>query len=744
MFQKFTVKAFSAAAVLLSVGCTTAPNHIFRPFYLDNGRSIATDASQRVIINTKTHPSSRPGRVNPERIVCAEPSPDVASIVANTFGFGLNILGKGNAAVSGGQASALAQLAERTVTVQLLRDQMYRACEAYANGAISGTEYSLLMSRNNDSMVTLMLGESASRLVGRQLASLTAEAGSESEATMPTILEAMENLVEASESESEAQDELTDAVEDAGQADAAAAGTDSDDSETAIEEVEETNEETENDLNDAEDEADDAKQEADAARAEAKNILKTTATPGGGGGFQELNEYAVGIAEQLTEMQEQFLDQGAEEHFISACVVELGRTSKQYSDYNDYYSEWPGDSEWMKDKNGNVVLNEEGEKISLFYDKEKRIVFTRKDYTPLQQQLINDLAMQHNVSGDIQYHFIAEVELSMFQKRALDWYYGLTDKEKFNLWGDENEPKLPKKKKKNGNVIVYFEGSKLEDVREVARRYRGYLDQRIAFIESLDDEESIEVFGQALRDSFEDEFDWMSRLTSSDRKRTDRIMRATFAIEDRERASFLAKVCLDWMKGTLIREHKINQSRTFFDFVEDVETIRNHTSQGTRSPGVSDGNSNPKLPSPDVTAMYEDYLACNKKTDATDKEICRIRVVGKYYGSNSSPKPNGAGAIEALSGSHVVQFATYDSKPKLDEGWNKIEAKLGDDLTKDWKRHINETKVGGKTKYELQLGPFKSNDAGKEYCKKALPKITSIGGQCITKKAPKKSSGQAP
>ena len=86
-----------------------------------------------------------PGLVNPKRVVCAEPSPDVALAIAQSFGFGISIFaggsGQGAGSGSGATAEGIAQLGERTQSIQLLRDQMYRACEAYANGAITGTTY---------------------------------------------------------------------------------------------------------------------------------------------------------------------------------------------------------------------------------------------------------------------------------------------------------------------------------------------------------------------------------------------------------------------------------------------------------------------------------------------------------------------------------------------------------------------------------------------------------------------------
>ena len=695
-------KAGLIAAFISLTGCTTAQQSIFRSFDLDDGRSLATGASQRVIINTNTHPSSRPGRVNPERIVCAEPSPDVASIVANTFGFGVNVLGKGNAAVSGGQATALAQLAERTVTVQLLRDQMYRACEAYANGAISGTEYSLLMSRNNDAMVTLMLGESASRLVGRQLANLTAAAGSDSEASMPALLEALNNVVETSEQESEAQDELTEATDDAGEADAAAAATDSDDSETATEEVQEENEETEDALSDAQDNVDDAKEEAEEARATAKNILTATATPGGGGGFQTLNEHAVGVAEQLTEMQEQFLAQGAQEHFISACVVELGKTSKLYADFNHY-----GDWVWNEE-------NYDWEWVVPEYNPYSDLTFVKKDYNTIQYTLMNAIDKRYNLNGEPTNNYKAHRRLTEFELRALNWAYrnqkhpdviavGLPIDEPFTAEHDKNI----------AATVTLFMQKVVTDYRVLAE---------------LQDGGTVETLGEELRKAFRDESEGLSDLFIDETDKTDRLLRATMAIEDRERASFLAKACLAQFSDDNFweREDEARRYRDFFDFVEDVETVR----KGASMPRARPNNSGANTPAPkaDIAQMYIDYIKCDNETDPkapADVEICRVRAIGKYYGGATSQRGGGErGAVDPKSGTHVVQLASrqYSTdeakktvKAALEKEWESIKEKNVERL-KNKKEAIEESEQAGKKFLSLIVGPYKSNAAAKKFC----------------------------
>ena len=136
----------------------------------------------RVVHRTKvekTDPISN--RIEPEHVTCAEPSPDVATAISQSFGVGLTAAGKEPkssieaelaASVASSNAQSVAQLGERLATIQMLRDGLYRACEAYANGAITPTTYTLIVSRIDDLMVTLLSTEIAGGPFGRELAAL--------------------------------------------------------------------------------------------------------------------------------------------------------------------------------------------------------------------------------------------------------------------------------------------------------------------------------------------------------------------------------------------------------------------------------------------------------------------------------------------------------------------------------------------------------------------------------------------
>jgi hypothetical protein len=168
------------ATALPLAGCGTWENAftIYRTTHLDSGVSPITDAKQRVVVNVPA--SGHVGQNKPKRIICAEPSPDVAQVLSTAIDAAIRAdvqgRGSGSGRLSASAAASIAQLGERFASIQLLRDGLYRACEAYANGAIRDTTYALLLSRIDDVMVTLLSGEMAAGAFGRNLAAISGQA----------------------------------------------------------------------------------------------------------------------------------------------------------------------------------------------------------------------------------------------------------------------------------------------------------------------------------------------------------------------------------------------------------------------------------------------------------------------------------------------------------------------------------------------------------------------------------------
>lgn len=178
-------------------GCAEL-NSIYRTTDLSGTTSILTDAKQRIITSTPVTKQTLQGHIDPQRVLCAEPSPDVAQAISQSLSASFEAVGKASGSLSEASSESVAQLGERLGTIQLLRDKLYRACEAYANGAISATTYTIMMSRLDKTMATLMLGEMTAGAFGRRLASLAGSAGAGARsANLDDVKNAQKNVKDA-------------------------------------------------------------------------------------------------------------------------------------------------------------------------------------------------------------------------------------------------------------------------------------------------------------------------------------------------------------------------------------------------------------------------------------------------------------------------------------------------------------------------------------------------------------------
>jgi len=185
---KFTRQIFATGALgLIAAMCGACSSA--EMWSTHGGHMLVTTADYRTINQTSTGSRSVQGRISPNYITCAEPSPDVAKAVStalSTSASGGVTLPNGvtadvAAAVSRAHAEALVQLGERLATIQLLRDGLHRACEAYANGAITDTTYAVMLSRFDKTMITMLVSELAAGGFGRSLAMAGAESDGHAE-----------------------------------------------------------------------------------------------------------------------------------------------------------------------------------------------------------------------------------------------------------------------------------------------------------------------------------------------------------------------------------------------------------------------------------------------------------------------------------------------------------------------------------------------------------------------------------
>lgn len=114
--------------------------------------------------------TTRPGfGIGAPPVLCSEPSPDFATAFGSTLKAGANGGAGGVTAGLTGQADntqAITAAAGRTAGVVALRDGLYSACQAYANGLIGKDAYALILSQYGNLLVALATGTPASAAAG--------------------------------------------------------------------------------------------------------------------------------------------------------------------------------------------------------------------------------------------------------------------------------------------------------------------------------------------------------------------------------------------------------------------------------------------------------------------------------------------------------------------------------------------------------------------------------------------------
>jgi hypothetical protein len=299
--------------ILIVQGCAIAPSAYLANTKAGSTSLVATDSRVRVIAEKQIGVWSTTGVVDPKTIVCTEPSPDVATTLANSLGLGVSVFGRGSASITAQQVEGLVQLGERTAAIQLIRDKMYQTCLAYSNGAITGTTYSLVMNRLDDAIVTLSLGDSAAGAFGRKLAGIGGEAIAKADAALTGLPGDMAKIDEQA-GKLAASNKKVDDIEKALRAHEA----------TKPEEgkQEEYNAQTTK----LKDDLANAKGERNALLELMRSMARNASEVSGkisqlqtGGGLTARPD-----AEALHEMQVDFLLADVNRDFIFACLVELG------------------------------------------------------------------------------------------------------------------------------------------------------------------------------------------------------------------------------------------------------------------------------------------------------------------------------------------------------------------------------------------------------------------------------------
>jgi len=146
---------FLLVSLLLITSCANWTS-IHRKLNVNDGKGALIDIKQRAIIVNENKHKTDGSPYEPKFVVCAEPSPDSMSALSATIAGEADISGEAKLGLASSLQEGAAFVGLRTQSIQLLRDQMFRFCEMYLNGAIDKSQYQLLQRRNQRYMVALL------------------------------------------------------------------------------------------------------------------------------------------------------------------------------------------------------------------------------------------------------------------------------------------------------------------------------------------------------------------------------------------------------------------------------------------------------------------------------------------------------------------------------------------------------------------------------------------------------------
>lgn len=157
---------------------------------VDNTTNVAIhlDAQQRLVLSKKNM-----------EIICAEPNPDAMAAYAAALGLGVQIprLGGGSVAQSG--SSSVADIGLRTQSITLMRDALYRLCEASMNGMANKYHMPPLLVRGMDLTAVVLATEQLTGAVAASQSALVASAKASAASSGSEMIRANEQALDIAE-----------------------------------------------------------------------------------------------------------------------------------------------------------------------------------------------------------------------------------------------------------------------------------------------------------------------------------------------------------------------------------------------------------------------------------------------------------------------------------------------------------------------------------------------------------------
>lgn len=125
---------------------------------------------------------------------CAEPSPDALAAYAASLGFGASAASRNAASLAQGMQSSAGSIGLRTQSITLMRDALYRMCEAASNGSLNSIEVAKLLHQSQDLTAVILAVEQLTGAVAANQIILGGTTSSDATASLISNQQALDSV----------------------------------------------------------------------------------------------------------------------------------------------------------------------------------------------------------------------------------------------------------------------------------------------------------------------------------------------------------------------------------------------------------------------------------------------------------------------------------------------------------------------------------------------------------------------
>lgn len=184
--------AFAGSVLMASLMSCATLQTVGRRTQIEELKAIHLDAQQRLVfVKPKAAETNADMRAK-RYIYCAEPSPDALASYAASLGLSTISPSQNELSLAAALQSPTGSIGLRTQSITLMRDALYRICEAYNNGALNEPLVAALLQRSQDLTAVVLAVEQLTGAVAANQVILTPHSSASASANLLSQQQALD------------------------------------------------------------------------------------------------------------------------------------------------------------------------------------------------------------------------------------------------------------------------------------------------------------------------------------------------------------------------------------------------------------------------------------------------------------------------------------------------------------------------------------------------------------------------